>query len=309
MSVEQKQPRIGFVLSSGGIRGVFAHTGFLQALNELGIPIVAGAGCSAGAIVGGIVASGTDIEDWVQSLLRVRRRDFWTPDSLWRFLWKMTVHKGTGYTGLSGTEAAQAFCRDNLAAQTFGDCRIPFYTVAISLAHSKKTVFDSGELVPRMVASAAMPLLYRPVQIEGDLYCDGAMIDLAPTDAVCCKQSLDVLIVHHVSRRSISGKQELRQAMTKPWTMVKILDRILYHHRPWYLSNKPLSFQRCPCGCDAVIVVLEPELLPMEWPLTKGGRGLLEATRSRTIELLGPYIQKLLTNPRTTLPDSEGSSG
>lgn len=302
MRVMAKQPRIGYVLSSGGIRGVFAHTGFLQALEKLEIPIVAGAGCSAGAIVGGIAASGADLEKWTRSLGEVKRKQFWTPDSLWRFLWKMTVKRGIGYSGLSGTEAAQAFCEQHLAAKSFEDCRYPFYSVAISLASSKKQIFNSGELAPRLVASAAMPLLYRPVQIGEDYFCDGAMIDLAPTDAVCCKQSLDVLIVHHVSRRSISGAREMQQAMTEPWTMVKILDRILYHHRPWYLSEQSLSFRRCPCGCGAVIVVLEPELSPLEWPITEGGSAVIEDAEEQTMEFLQPYIENLLSNPRDALP-------
>lgn len=55
--------RIGVVLSSGGGRGVFAHTGFMWALSEIGIEVRAMAGCSAGALVGGILASGTTLED------------------------------------------------------------------------------------------------------------------------------------------------------------------------------------------------------------------------------------------------------
>jgi hypothetical protein len=45
--------RIGVVLSSGGTRGVYAHAGFLLAVEEMGIPVSACAGCSAGAVVGG----------------------------------------------------------------------------------------------------------------------------------------------------------------------------------------------------------------------------------------------------------------
>lgn len=302
-----KQPRIGFVLSSGGVRGIFAHTGFLQAIAELGIPVVAGAGCSAGAIVGGIAASGADLDEWAQSLTNATSRDFWTPDSLWRLLWNMIVKRGRGYTGLSGTGAAQAFCRDNLAVQKFEDCLYPFFTVAISLARSEKEIFSSGELAPRMVASAAMPVLYRPVPIAGDLYCDGALIDLAPMDAVCCKQSLDVVLVHHVSRHTESGIPALQQALVKPWTIGTLLDRILYHHRPWYLGDQAISFQRCRCGCSAVIVVLEPKLITMEWPLTKDGPAMLESAKTQAFALLGPYLHRIMANPRVDLPGSTSS--
>lgn len=199
--MKSDSPRIGYVLSSGGSRGVYAHTGFLQALEQLGIPIAAGAGCSAGAVAGGVVASGTALSDWSATLVSVGRKEFWTPDSLLRFFWQMTVHRGRGYTGLSSPDAAIDFCRRNLTVSTFEECRYPFYTVAVDLGCGSKAIFSQGELAPRMMASAAMPLLYRPVKIEGNLYCDGALIELAPMDAICCKHGLDAVIIHHASQR------------------------------------------------------------------------------------------------------------
>ncbi len=294
-----KRPRIGFVLSSGGVRGVFAHTGFLLALDKLNFPIVAGAGCSAGAIVGGIVASGTDVNDWATRLATVTRKQFWTPDSLWRFLWNMTVRRGRGYTGLSDTAASLEFCRQNLTAQTFEECRYPFYTVAVSLARGEKVVFSTGELAPRMVASAAMPILYRPIKIDGDLFCDGALIDLAPMDAICCKQSLDVVIVHHTSQRY--DVSELRNVLQKPWSMIELLNRMFYHRRPWYLSDDRLSFHKCPCGCNATIVVLEPELPPLKWPLIEGGARIQAEAKQQTMSLLQPHIKDLLADPARLL--------
>lgn len=165
------RPRIGVVLSSGGARGVYAHTGFLLALARLGIPIAAAAGCSAGAVVGGIAASGADLIAWSDALARVDRRRFWTPDPWPARLWQFVVKKGRGYTGLSGTETAMEFCRRQLAVQTFEECRYPFHALAVSLRQGRKVMFSHGELAPRMVASAATPVLYRPVEIDGDWYC------------------------------------------------------------------------------------------------------------------------------------------
>ncbi len=88
-----RSPKIGVVLSSGGGRGVFAHTGFLQALEQMGIKISAITGCSAGALVGGIYASGTDIEQWSNTLADVQTSAYWAPDSWPRFLWNMLVKK------------------------------------------------------------------------------------------------------------------------------------------------------------------------------------------------------------------------
>jgi predicted acylesterase/phospholipase RssA len=113
----------------------------------------------------------------------------------------MAVRRGRGYTGLSSVDATTDFCRHSLAVTTFGECRYPFYTVAVSLGQGRKVVFSAGELAPRMVASAAIPILYRPVKIDGEYYCDGALIELAPMDAICCKHQLDAVIIHHVSQK------------------------------------------------------------------------------------------------------------
>src|SRR3569623_1458465 len=82
---------IGAVLSSGGGRGVYAHTGYLLALNELGIDLDVMAGCSAGALVGGIAASGTDLHHWSDAISKLATREYWSPDPWYRMAWQMTV--------------------------------------------------------------------------------------------------------------------------------------------------------------------------------------------------------------------------
>jgi predicted acylesterase/phospholipase RssA len=295
-----QSPRIGVVLSSGGIRGVYAHTGFLLGLKQMGIPVAAIAGCSAGAVVGAVFASGTPLDQWETSLSEVTPDRFWQSDSALRFFWNMAVRRGRGYSGLSGTDGALAFCRDNLAVQTFEECRMPFYALAINIGRGKKTFFSQGELAPRIVASAAMPVLYRPVEIDGELYCDGALIELAPMDAICCRHGLDALIIHHVSRRS-GNEAGGAGILDKPWALVEILDRLLYRERPWYLSDEPIAFRKCPCGCGATVVVVEPRLPNLDWPVTDGGSEVSEAAKRQGESLLRPYKKDLLTDPRVKL--------
>jgi len=302
--MKQNYPRVGVVLSSGGVRGVYAHTGFLLALAHLGIPIAASAGCSAGAVVGGIAASGADLSAWSDALARVDRRRFWTPDPWPVLLWRLVARKGRGYTGLSGTETAMEFCRRQLAVQTFEECRYPFHALAVSLRQGRKVMFSQGELAPRMVASAAMPILYRPVAIDGDWYCDGALVDLAPMDAICCRHGLDVLLIHHVATRQADVGRLLRDR----WSMLGILERLLLRHRPWYLSEERLTFHRCPCRCGAAVVVIEPQLPELPWPVTAGGSAVQAAAEAQTTELLRPYLESLLSAPRNLLPGTHTAS-
>ncbi len=296
-------PRVGVVLSSGGARGVYAHTGFLLALARLGIPVAAAAGCSAGAVVGGIAASGADLDSWSRVLAGVDRRRFWTPDPWPVVLWQVVVKQGRGYAGLSGTEAAMDFCRQQLAVARFEDCRYPFHALAVSLRHGRKVMFSAGALAPRMVASAAMPILYRPVEIDGDWYCDGALVDLAPMDAICCKHNLDALLIHHVATR----EADIGRILQGRWSMLGVLERLLFRHRPWYLSEERLTFHRCPCRCGAAVVVIEPQLPELPWPATTGGSNVQAAAETQATELLRPHRESLLTDPRTRLPVSPAS--
>jgi len=289
--------RIGVVLSSGGGRGVYAHTGFLLALQKLGIEFSAVAGCSAGALVGGIAASGADLNKWSEVIASVKTREYWAPDTWIRFIWRMVINKGCGYTGMSDAEAAIDFCRRNLAVQTFEECRVPFYSLAMDLGRGTKVLFSAGELAPRMMASAAMPLLYRPVAIEGELYTDGAVIELAPTEAICCKHGLDALIVHHTSVHR-EGKEGLTWAMKQPWSLIEILYLLLYRHRPWYLSDQPLNFHRCPHGCGVPIIVLESDMPELTWPLNTGGPKIQAAAMSETLAKLQPYAEMFISDPR-----------
>jgi len=299
-------PRMGVVLSSGGGRGVYAHTGFLMAMENLGLTVSAVAGCSAGALVGGMVASGTPLTRWVDVLSKVKKDEFWRPMFLPSFFWRMVKNKGRGISGLSDTAAGQDFCRRNLEAQTFEDCVYPFYALAIDLDGGEKIIFSKGELAPRIMASAAIPILYQPIKIDGMYCCDGAVVDFAPTDAICCLHNLDVVIVNHVSQSS-DEKQGLEQALSQPWSMLRIIDRLLYRARPWYLPEERaksprVSSRRCPCGCGAIIVVVEPDLPELSWPMTEGGMDIMQLAQQQTEELLRPHKKALSEDPRGMFP-------
>lgn len=305
--------RIGVVLSAGGVRGVYAHTGFLQAIEQMHMPVSAVAGCSAGAIVGGVYASGTPLQQWVEALNRLEQENFWQPGSWPRMLSELLVRRGRRFIGVSGTDAAIAFCQQQVTSRTFGDCPIPFHALATSLSSGEKVLFSDGELSPRIVASASIPLLYQPVEIDGEFYCDGGVIDLAPTNAICCRHELDVLIVHHVATRN-RGFHGMRPSNRNDWPILEILDALLFRTRPWYLSDHPLTFRRCPCGCKALIVVVEPVLAELPWPQTERGPDIQASAANQFAELLAPHLDSILHHPQALLdqvlpPDASSAKG
>ncbi|MDQ6972912.1 MAG: patatin-like phospholipase family protein [Mariprofundaceae bacterium] len=292
--------RIGVVLSAGGVRGVYAHTGFLQAIEQMNIPISAVAGCSAGAIVGGVYASGTPLGQWVEAIQGLEESDFWQPGSWTRTLWKLLASRGRTFTGISGTDVAIVSCRNQLAVDRFEQCHLPFHALATSLSSGGKILFSEGEMAPRIIASAAIPLLYQPVEIAGEYYCDGGIMDLGPTDAICCRHHLDVLIVNHVANRS-KGFHGIGSNRASAWPILDIIDSLMFRSRPWYLSDQPLTFRRCPCGCKALIVVVEPELPDLPWPQTERGPEIQVVARDHLTDLLAPHIDAILHRPRMLL--------
>ncbi|MFV2002180.1 MAG: patatin-like phospholipase family protein [Paracoccaceae bacterium] len=281
------------MLSSGGEQGVYAHTGFLMALQKMGVNVAAVSGCSAGALVGGIYASGTDLNDWAAALGTIRNRDFWQPDPLWRIMWNFGVRRGRGYAGISDTRAGEDYIRRHLKAQTFEDCRIPFYALATNITRSRSTLFSAGDLAPRIMASAAIPLFYRPISIDGELYSDGAVIQMTSTEAICCKHNLDVLVIQYTAIRQ-QGPRGLDAAMRSKWTIVEVIQRLLHRSRPWYLADPPGKVLMCPGGCGTPIIVVEPELPQIEGKLSQDGPRVQQAAMQQALETLAAHRGLLL---------------
>lgn len=292
--------KFGVVLSSGGGRGVFAHTGFMSALEKLEIRIFASAGCSAGAIVGGVLASGADFEEWTNTLKNVRVEQFWTPRSYWQLLYNFGFRQGKGIAGFSDTSAAVRFLAENLRVDTFEECIYPFAAIALNIGTGKSVIFREGPLALGMMASAAVPGFYNPVKIGDQYYTDGAIIDLAPANAICCRYDLDVLLVHHTAQVNYLN-EELGRAFNQPWTMAKIMQRVIFRRRPWYATGQPLSMHACPCGCKAIIVVIEPKLPELAWPITSDAARIIGLAHSHALAQLEPILEPLHSKPHSLL--------
>jgi len=80
----------------------------------------------------------------------------------------------------------------------FSRLPIPFRAVATDLETSRPVVLDHGNLADAVRASAAIPGLFTPVEIDGRLYVDGGTTDNLPVDVVR-KMGADVVIAVDIS--------------------------------------------------------------------------------------------------------------
>jgi NTE family protein len=154
-------PRIGLALGGGFARGI-AHVGILRVLEREKIPLHCITGVSAGAIVAAAYASGatTDEITAVGSAMHFGDVARWSLSKL----------------GFAGSDRMVAFMARLLKQMQFEDMRIPLGIVATDLRAGKPVWFrDRGEVTPAIRASCSYPGLYRPFELDGRMYVDGAI--------------------------------------------------------------------------------------------------------------------------------------
>lgn len=178
-------PRIGLALSGGAARGI-AHVGVLRALVENGIPIDCIAGTSAGALVGGTMASGLPLSE-IEAISKSLR---------WRDLGRMTMSR----VGVQSNQRLEQYLRDRLPVTRFEELPIPFAAVATEL-HSGQAVImrDVGDVPFAIRASCAIPGWYIPVVDEqGRQLVDGGLVANVPS-AVTRSLGADLVIAVDVN--------------------------------------------------------------------------------------------------------------
>lgn len=172
--------KTGIILSGGGVRG-FAHAGILKALNEAGIYPDVISGVSAGAIVGALYADGHSPDE----IFEIFKED--------KSFFKYAKIKIPG-KGLFKTMGLQNNLSRHLKADNLEDLEIPLIIAATNMSKGEVVYFDEGTILDRVMASAAIPVLFEPVEIDGDLYVDGGVLDNFPVTPLVkkCQQLIGV---------------------------------------------------------------------------------------------------------------------
>ena len=189
-------PRLGVAFSSGFF-GFFAHAGFLAAIRESGIRPLAYAGASSGAIIAAMAASGMKDREIKKILFGLKKADFWDPDP-WYSILPKALRLFKGYTGyLRGEGFARLLMK--LPVRRIEDCAFPLAISATDITRKKGTAFTRGDLIKTIQASGSVPVLFKPVSIDGSLYSDGGVTGKAPVIALANLCELDGIIVHFIA--------------------------------------------------------------------------------------------------------------
>ena len=184
--------RIALVLGSGGARG-YAHIGVIEELERRGYNIACVAGCSMGAVVGGIYAAGKlDVyRDWIQSL------DYLDVLRLVDVSFRLGAIRGEKVFGQ---------IRNIVGEINIEDLRIPYTAVATDLTHQQEIWFQEGCLHQAMRASAAIPSLFTPVMQGNRMLVDGGLLNPLPIVPVVSSHC-DLIIAVNLNSTGQNGYQ------------------------------------------------------------------------------------------------------
>ena len=177
-----KPHKIGLTLSGGGAKGI-AHIGVLRALLDNGIEPTLISATSAGSIIGALYAAGVSTDD-MEKLIS---------DSSLMKIFRLVGIPGAGLVKLD-------YLRERLAEfikeDSFEALDYELYVCATNLNQGKAVCFNTGTLFDKIVASCSVPWLFKPLEINGELYVDGGIMNNMP--AAIIREKCDILIGSNV---------------------------------------------------------------------------------------------------------------
>lgn len=154
------------MLGSGSARG-WAHIGVIRELAEAGYMPDIVCGCSVGAFVGAAYANGDldKLEHWVRSLT-------------WQEVLKLLDVSFNG--GLIKGDKLIGFFERHFVDHKFSELPMPFACVATNLATGHEVWLRDGSVATAVHASIALPGLFSPIVLDGQLLVDGGLVNPVP---------------------------------------------------------------------------------------------------------------------------------
>ena len=188
-------------LSSGGACGL-AHSGAIEELEAQGYRITSIAGCSMGALIGGVYAAGklAEFREWMKTVDRKKMLEL-TDFSL------SLNHIAKGARIL---EAIMEFVPD----MPIEDLPIPYCAVATDLKGGHEVVFSKGSLFDAIRASISLPSFYEPVHRDGMILIDGGVTNPIPLNRVV-RHDGDILGGVDVSGHDYKKQSEIQQELAE----------------------------------------------------------------------------------------------
>ncbi len=222
-----QEPKVGLVLSGGGAKG-FAHIGALKIIDSLGIKIDYVAGTSMGAIIGSLYATGysgeqleemfnnQDFNELINDEFPRSSKSFYERENSEKYAISLPFDKFKINlpSALSrGQNVYNLLYKLMLPVNEIRDFEklpIPFFCIATNIETGESIVMDKGHLAEAVTASGALPSLFQPVVINGDILIDGGVTNNFPVEELRAK-GMDIIIGVDV-QDALKDRESLKSA-------------------------------------------------------------------------------------------------
>lgn len=196
-----ERKNVALVLSSGGARGL-AHIGAIEEIEAQGYHITSVAGCSMGALIGGIYAAGKlkEFREWMKTIDRKK-------------MLELTDFSFSINHLVKGSRIIEAIM-EIVPDMKIEDLPIPFCAVATDWKGGREVVFRSGSLFDAIRASISLPSFFDPVRRDGMILIDGGVTNPIPLNRVD-RQDGDILVGIDVSGHDYRAQSALHEELTE----------------------------------------------------------------------------------------------
>lgn len=170
IGLNSKTPRVGIAFSGGGAKG-FTHIGAMMAFDAFGVKADIVSGVSAGSVAAVLYAAGLTPTDIISCFKEYGSFGDFT---------QLTLPK----TGLFKIDKFGKLLESWLPVKNLEELNIPTVVCATDIDAGKSVGWSKGEIVPRVMASCSIPIIFQPVEINGVNYVDGGVLRNLPAWAI-----------------------------------------------------------------------------------------------------------------------------
>lgn len=170
IGLSKQPPRIGVAFGGGGAKG-FTHIGAMMAFQSFGINIDIVSGVSAGSIACTLFAAGLTPTDIISCFKEYDKFGDFT---------ELTIPTKSFFKLDKFGKLLDTW----LPVKYLEELKIPCVVCATDLDAGKSVGWSKGEIVPRVMASCSIPIIFPPVRINGVHYVDGGVLRNLPAWAI-----------------------------------------------------------------------------------------------------------------------------